>query len=130
MTPRPTPLHLTVGEVARRTGMTVRTLHHYDTIGLVSPSARSDAGYRLYHARDIERLHAVQALKQLGLGQGASGQMVRGFALGTAAHGIGAASALQSHADAGAWAALALGLQAVLASLWIPLLVNGLQHWF
>lgn len=78
MTPRPTPLHLTVGEVARRTGMTVRTLHHYDTIGLVSPSARSDAGYRLYHARDIERLHAVQALKQLGLGLDAIAKALAG----------------------------------------------------
>lgn len=45
----------------------MRTLHHYDHIGLVSPSARSEAGYRLYSAEDIERLHAVQSLKQLGL---------------------------------------------------------------
>lgn len=62
-----TPLNLTVGDVARRTGLTVRTLHHYDAIGLVQPSARSDSGYRLYNARDVERLHAVQSLKQLGL---------------------------------------------------------------
>jgi putative effector of murein hydrolase len=46
---------------------------------------------------------------------------VRGFALGTAAHGIGAARALQVHADAGAYAGLALGLQAILASLLMPL---------
>ncbi|NTV86801.1 MAG: LrgB family protein, partial [Burkholderiaceae bacterium] len=51
----------------------------------------------------------------------ATGWMARGFALGTAAHGIGAARALQVNADAGAWAALALGLQVVLASLLIPL---------
>ena len=51
------------------------------------------------------------------------GWAVRGFALGTAAHGIGAARALQVNADAGAYAALALGLQVVLATLLMPLLV-------
>jgi predicted murein hydrolase (TIGR00659 family) len=50
------------------------------------------------------------------------GWMARGFSLGTAAHGIGAARALQVNADAGAYAGLALGLQVVLASLLIPLL--------
>jgi putative effector of murein hydrolase len=56
----------------------------------------------------------------------ATGWMARGFALGTAAHGIGAARALQVNADAGAWAALALGLQVVLASLLIPLVARML----
>jgi predicted murein hydrolase (TIGR00659 family) len=49
------------------------------------------------------------------------GWMARGFSLGTAAHGIGAARALQVNSDAGAFAGLALGLQVVLASLWIPM---------
>jgi len=52
----------------------------------------------------------------------AHGWMAQGFAFGTAAHGIGAACALENDADAGAYAGLALGLQAVLASLLIPLL--------
>lgn len=60
----------------------------------------------------------------LGIGRDAPGWMARGFALGTAAHGIGAARALQVDADAGAWAALALGLQVVLAALLIPLLLG------
>ena len=47
--------------------------------------------------------------------------MIRGYALGTAAHGIGAARAMQVNADAGAFAGLALGVQVVLASLLIPL---------
>jgi putative effector of murein hydrolase len=51
-----------------------------------------------------------------------NGWMARGYALGTAAHGIGAARALQVNADAGAFAGLALGVQVVLASLLIPLL--------
>jgi len=53
-----------------------------------------------------------------------SGWMARGFALGTAAHGIGAARALQVNADAGAYAGLALGVQVLLASLLIPLVVR------
>jgi DNA-binding transcriptional MerR regulator len=60
-------LLLKVGELARHTGLTVRTLHHYDAIGLLAPSARSEAGYRLYNAADIGRLHAIQALRLLGL---------------------------------------------------------------
>ena len=58
---------LTVGELATRCGLTVRTLHHYDAIGLLAPSLRSDAGYRLYDRRCIERLHRIQALRHLGL---------------------------------------------------------------
>ncbi len=58
---------LTVGELARRCGLTVRTLHHYDAIGLLSPCSRSGAGYRRYGQADIERLHRIQALRQLGL---------------------------------------------------------------
>ncbi|HET6587851.1 MAG TPA: MerR family transcriptional regulator [Oleiagrimonas sp.] len=60
-------MQLTVGKLARRTGLTVRTLHHYDTIGLLVPSMRSGAGYRLYGKADIERLHRIIALRQMGL---------------------------------------------------------------
>lgn len=58
---------LKVGELAKRAGLTVRTLHHYDQIGLLHPSARSDSGYRLYHQGDVARLHGIQALRGLGL---------------------------------------------------------------
>lgn len=57
---------LKIGELARRTGLTVRTLHHYDAIGLLRPSGHSDAGYRLYTAADIGRLQQVLSLRQLG----------------------------------------------------------------
>ena len=60
-------MKLKIGELARRTGLTVRTLHHYDQIGLLSPSVRSDAGYRLYGGDDIARLHQIQALRRFGL---------------------------------------------------------------
>jgi DNA-binding transcriptional MerR regulator len=58
---------LKVGELAQRCGLTVRTLHHYDSIGLLAPSARSDSGYRLYNRDDVARLHEIQALKRFGL---------------------------------------------------------------
>ncbi|MES2150180.1 MAG: MerR family transcriptional regulator [Pseudomonadota bacterium] len=60
-------MQLKVGELARRTGLTVRTLHHYDEIGLLSPSARSERGYRLYGRDDVRRLYQVLALVRLGL---------------------------------------------------------------
>jgi len=58
---------LTVGAVARLAGVTVRTLHHYDDIGLVSPDEHTDAGYRLYSRRNIERLQEVLFFRELGL---------------------------------------------------------------
>ena len=61
-----------VGELAQRTGLTVRTLHHYDAIGLLSPSGRTESmhksGHRLYTAADVKRLHQIVCLKQLGFG--------------------------------------------------------------
>lgn len=57
----------------------------------------------------------------LGLRTDSSGWSMRGFALGTSSHGIGAARALQVNADAGAYAGLALGLQVLLAALLMPL---------
>src|SRR4051794_16119272 len=57
----------TVGQVAERSGVTVRTLHHYDEIGLVRPSRRSAAGYRLYADEDLVRLQHVVVYRRLGL---------------------------------------------------------------
>jgi DNA-binding transcriptional MerR regulator len=61
------PLALTVGELGKLAGVTVRTLHHYDEIGLVRPSQRSEAGYRLYDADDVLRLQQVLLFRELGL---------------------------------------------------------------
>ena len=57
-----------VGELAERTGLSVRTLHYYDEIGLLSPSQRTEAGHRLYTAGDVVRLQQVKSLKHLGFG--------------------------------------------------------------
>ena len=70
----------------------------------------------------VGALSGKYLFKWLGLPTDAPGWRARGFALGTAAHGIGAARALQVNADAGAYAGLALGLQVVLASLLMPLI--------
>jgi MerR family transcriptional regulator, thiopeptide resistance regulator len=56
----------TVGEVAELAGVTVRTLHHYDEIGLLVPGARSDAGYRLYGYEDLARLQEILGWRALG----------------------------------------------------------------
>ena len=53
-------------EFAERAGVTVRTLHHYDRLGLLKPTSRSDAGYRLYVDRDLVRLQQIVTLKFLG----------------------------------------------------------------
>ena len=56
-----------VKEVARASGLTVRALHHYDSIGLLVPSARSGSGYRLYDDDDLLRLQQILIGRELGL---------------------------------------------------------------
>ncbi|MDN5899410.1 MAG: MerR family transcriptional regulator [Brachybacterium sp.] len=58
---------LTVGRVADLVGVSVRTLHHWDGIGLVRPGGRSWSGYRLYDADDVARIHRVLVYRELGL---------------------------------------------------------------
>lgn len=75
--PQSLPRPLRVGELAKLTGLTVRTLHHYDHVGLVKPSGRSEAGYRLYAPADLQRLHTVMALRQLGFALPQIAQMLQ-----------------------------------------------------
>ena len=56
-----------VGQLARHSGLTVRTLHHYDEIGLLSPSRRSHTAYRLYGPDDVARLTQILMLRRLNL---------------------------------------------------------------
>ncbi|HEY6139086.1 MAG TPA: MerR family transcriptional regulator [Thermoanaerobaculia bacterium] len=55
-----------VGQLAKRTGISVRTLHHYDQIGLLTPSHRTASGHRLYDRDDVVRLQQIVMLRQLG----------------------------------------------------------------
>jgi DNA-binding transcriptional MerR regulator len=66
-----------IQEFARLAGITVRALHHYDRVGLLTPNARSGAGYRLYRESDIARLQQIVVLKYLGLPLTRIGQVLR-----------------------------------------------------
>ena len=58
---------LKIGELAKRSGLTIRALRHYHAIGLLTPSCRSDGGYRLYDRDDVAKLYRIQALRRLDL---------------------------------------------------------------
>ena len=66
----------TVGQVAALARVTVRTLHHYDRIGLLVPSRRSETGYRLYDYGDLERLRQIRLLRELRFSLDAIAQML------------------------------------------------------
>jgi DNA-binding transcriptional MerR regulator len=58
---------LTVGALAKASGLTVRTLHHWDALGLLVPAERTAAGYRTYGPGEVARLYRILALRRLGL---------------------------------------------------------------
>lgn len=58
---------MTIGEVSRRTGVTIRTLRHYDRIGLLTPAAVTEAGYRLYDEAALQRLYMILLFRELEL---------------------------------------------------------------
>ena len=70
------PGHYTVGEAARLSHVSVRTLHHYDEIGLLVPSGRSPAGYRLYSESDLRRLQQILIYRELDFGLEEIAQML------------------------------------------------------
>ena len=55
-----------IGELAKATGLTVRAIHHYDEIGLLKPSQRTESDYRIYDRADVARLQQIISLKELG----------------------------------------------------------------
>jgi DNA-binding transcriptional MerR regulator len=59
-------VHMQIGQVAARTELSIRTVRHYDDVGLVTPSARSPGGFRLYTEDDVERLLVIRRMKPLG----------------------------------------------------------------
>lgn len=60
------PVLLQIGAVAELTELSIVTLRHYDEVGLVPPSARSEGGFRLYTSGDVERLRTIRRMKPLG----------------------------------------------------------------
>ena len=75
-----------VGEVARLSHISVRTLHHYDAIGLLAPSARSPAGYRLYSGTDLRRLQQILFYRELGFALEEIAEILADPAAGTDDH--------------------------------------------
>ncbi|MFK4381092.1 MerR family transcriptional regulator [Bradyrhizobium sp. USDA 223] len=65
---RPTPRRrrLRIGELAEATGVTVRTLHHYEHTGLLAATERTDGGHRMYDRDSVQRVHQIRALRELG----------------------------------------------------------------
>ncbi len=55
-----------IGEVAVRTGLSLRSLRHWDEVGLLRPSGRTDGGFRLYTADDVDRIMVIRRMKPLG----------------------------------------------------------------
>ncbi|WP_242868657.1 MerR family transcriptional regulator [Microbacterium oxydans] len=55
-----------IGEVAERTALSLRSLRHWDDVGLVQPSARTDGGFRLYTEEDVQRIFLIRRMKPLG----------------------------------------------------------------
>src|SRR3712207_4499624 len=62
----PNDTYLTVGELSKLAGVSVRTLHHYDEIGLLRPSGRTHGGYRTYGSADLARLQLILLYRELG----------------------------------------------------------------
>lgn len=58
---------LTIGQLAKRTGVTIRTLRYYDKIGLLIPTDYKEGGHRLYSLEDLSRIQQIQSLKFIGL---------------------------------------------------------------
>lgn len=74
-------MEMKIGELAKSTEVSIRTLHHYDEIGLLKPSQRTESGHRVYNENDILRLHRIIALRKLGLSLEEVGQVVGESAL-------------------------------------------------
>ena len=67
-----------IGELARESGLTVRALHHYDQLGLLSATTRTEAGHRCYTGDDVRRLHRIVALRSLGISLDDIGKLLDG----------------------------------------------------
>jgi MerR family copper efflux transcriptional regulator len=66
MTSEPCPTVMHIGEVAARTELSLRSLRHWDEVGLLSPSARTEGGFRLYTETDVEKILVIRRMKPLG----------------------------------------------------------------
>jgi len=77
MTVTTTDATMHIGELADRTGLSLRTIRHYDEIGLLKPSGRSEGGFRLYTGIDLERLLVIRRMKPLGFSLDEMAELLR-----------------------------------------------------
>ena len=66
MTAKTSSTTMHIGELAERTGLSLRTIRHYDDVGLLPATARTDGGFRVYSEDDFERLMVIKQMKPLG----------------------------------------------------------------
>lgn len=66
-----------IGELAERAGMSLRTIRHYDEVGLLVPSARTAGGFRVYTAEDLDRLLVIRRMKPLGFALDEMAELLR-----------------------------------------------------
>jgi DNA-binding transcriptional MerR regulator len=69
---------LKIGELARRTGLSVRTIRFYEQVGLLTPAARTEGGHRSYATADVAQLQRINSLRRLGLTLAQAGEVLRG----------------------------------------------------
>ncbi len=74
--------YLRIGELAKRTDKSVRALHLYEEVGLISPAKRTDSGYRLYDQQNVDRIEYIDRLKQIGLSLADIGELFERWGAG------------------------------------------------
>ncbi|WP_368680586.1 MerR family transcriptional regulator (plasmid) [Rhodococcus opacus] len=100
-----TDRHMQIGEVAERTELSIKTIRHYDEVGLVTPSERSAGGFRLYTDADVQRLLVIRRMKPLGFTLDEMRQLLDSLdILDTAAPDADRAAAQAFVAECHAWA--------------------------
>lgn len=82
-----------IGELAERTELSLRTIRHYDQIGLLAPSGRSEGGFRLYTEEDFERLMLIRRMKPLGYSLDQMGDLLRALEASAGGGAVGADAA-------------------------------------
>lgn len=66
-----------IGELAEKTGLSLRTIRHYDEVGLLKPTGRTEGGFRLYTHDDLARLMLIRRMKPLGFSLGEMTELLR-----------------------------------------------------
>lgn len=88
-----------IGEVAEQTGLSIRTIRHYDELGVVAPSGRSPGGFRLYSPTDVDRLLLIRRMKPLDFTLEEIRDFLRATDLLAAAAGLPAAAGSSDHSE-------------------------------